>query len=416
MVSAVTMRSSSNSHNQTNEQPLFQNEEEGDYGAGSTTMMKGMMSGSENPTQLAELFEDFLQFGTVGLHIVDTRGIVLWANQTELDLLGYTKEEYIGQSIVKFHADPSKIAAILSLLLSDRQVKNVVAPLRCKDGHIEYVEINSSMRKVDGKITTTRCFSACVTDRILKEKAQRKAELLEVEKQASEQLLHNMLPKEIAARLKLDPSHLADHCASVLFADICGFTHRTSKMAPIHVVGFLNDLFSRFDALVEKYQLNKVKTIGDCYMVTSVPVTSSSSSGNTGNNNRGDENIDHSSCAALCHFAFDMLESVKVYNQEYPDQDLPVELRVGVHVGPVVAGVVGTTRFLYDVWGDTVNVASRIESTGQPGRIHVSKDVIALLPSKEFAHESRGKVCLKGKGLMETAFLTKQLGSKPDSL
>jgi adenylate cyclase len=128
-------------------------------------------------------------------------------------------------------------------------------------------------------------------------------------------------------------------------------------MAPIHVVGFLNDLFSRFDALVEKYQLNKIKTIGDCYMVTNVPVTSSSG------------NIDHSSCAALCHFAFDMLESVKVYNQEYPDQDFPVELRVGVHVGTVVAGVVGTSRFLYDVWGDTVNVASRIESTGQPGRI-----------------------------------------------
>jgi PAS domain S-box-containing protein len=198
MVSAVTMRSSSNSHNQTNEQPLFQNEK-GDYGAGSTTMMKGMMSGSDNPahSQLAELFEDFLQFGTVGLHIVDSRGIILWPNQTELDLLGYTKEEYIGQSIVKFHADPSKIAAILSLLLSDRQVKNFVAPLRCKDGHIEYMEINSSMRKLDGKVTTTRCFSACVTDRILKEKAQREVELLEVEKQASEQLLHNMLPKRL---------------------------------------------------------------------------------------------------------------------------------------------------------------------------------------------------------------------------
>lgn len=126
-------------------------------------------------SQLASLFDDFMTYGSVGLHIVDSTGIILWANKAELDILGYTEEEYIGKPIKDFHADQVILNEVLTTLLSDGKVVGVLAPIRCKDGHIEYMEINSSMRKVDGKCVTTRCFSACVTDRILKEKAQLEA-------------------------------------------------------------------------------------------------------------------------------------------------------------------------------------------------------------------------------------------------
>ena len=214
-------------------------------------------------SQVAALFDDFMQFGSVGLHIVDSNGTILWANAAELELLGYTEEEYIGQPIQKFHIDPLKFEYVITTLLSGNKVVNCVAPIKCKDGHVEYVEINSSVRTVNGKVSTTRCFSTCVTDRVLREKAQQDAIRMQSEKEAAENLLYNMLPKEIAARLKTDPSHIADHheCATVLFADIVGFTEMSSIMSATAVVGLLNDLFSRFDHLVDQYKLNKVKTV-----------------------------------------------------------------------------------------------------------------------------------------------------------
>ena len=133
---------------------------------------------SISPANSPEIFADFLERGTVGLHVVDDRGIILWASQSELDLLGYTREEYVGQPIAKFHADQNKIAEILDLLLSGKKVLHYQAPLRCKDGHIEWVEINSSMRVVDGKCSTTRCFSAPVTDKVESKEKSRFLRLL----------------------------------------------------------------------------------------------------------------------------------------------------------------------------------------------------------------------------------------------
>eukprot|EP00656_Telonema_subtile_P014822 TRINITY_DN1766_c0_g1_i4.p1 TRINITY_DN1766_c0_g1~~TRINITY_DN1766_c0_g1_i4.p1 ORF type:complete len:679 (-),score=123.41 TRINITY_DN1766_c0_g1_i4:328-2364(-) len=123
----------------------------------------------------------------VGLHVVDTQGVIRWANKTEMDLLGYTEEEYIGQPVTKFHADEGKVGEILDLLLSGQKVVNYIAPLRCKDGHIEYVEINSSMKKVDGKVSTTRCFSAVVTDKVLAAEAKEKLRRAEIEAASMEE-------------------------------------------------------------------------------------------------------------------------------------------------------------------------------------------------------------------------------------
>ena len=157
--------------------------------------------------ELAALFDDFMQYGSVGLHIVDTHtGTILWANQAELDLLGYThaREEYIGHAITEFHADAHKIDEILRILLSGRPVVNYVAPIRCRDGHLEYLEINSSMRRTqDGaqlcRRRTTRCFSVCVTDRVLRQQAQlealaqkREAELLRADTAKKTQFLRQL--------------------------------------------------------------------------------------------------------------------------------------------------------------------------------------------------------------------------------
>ena len=136
----------------------------------------------------------------------------------------------------------------------------------------------------------------------------------------------------------------------------------------------LNNLFSRFDYLVGMYDLNKVKTIGDCYMVSSIPSS----------------DIEHDGCARVCRFALDLMKAVKGFNDSGP-QEGPIALRVGISRGSVVAGVVGTKRYLFDVWGDAVNVAARMEQHGIPGQIQVTRDVVENAGS-DFTFESRGMV------------------------
>lgn len=210
---------------------------------------------------------------------------------------------------------------------------------------------------------------------------------MEMEYERSEQLLANILPATVAGRLK-DPDHgtIADRYddASVLFADIAGYTERASDTAPCELVAFLNGLYTEFDSLVERHGLEKIKTTGDAYMVVSgLP----------------QPRPDH--LAALAAFALDMAESVAELRDP---QGRAVPIRIGLACGPVVAGVVGSRRFFYDVWGDAVNVASRMESTDQAGRIQVPQDVYDRLRD-EFDFEERGDVDVKGKGVMHTWYL-----------
>ncbi|KAL7477891.1 hypothetical protein ACHAW6_003674, partial [Cyclotella cf. meneghiniana] len=213
--------------------------------------------------------------------------------------------------------------------------------------------------------------------------------LAEAEREASDSLLFNLLPEYIACRLKADPSHIADHFdnTTILFADIVGFTDRTSKMSPREVVSMLNDIFSRFDHLCDTYELNKVKTIGDCYMITSIPSNS----------------FEHDGCARVCRFALDMLREVRDFNKTCP-QHGPIDFRVGISTGPVVAGVVGVKRLLFDMWGDAVNVAARMEQSGLAGQIQVTRNVVDSAGS-DFTFEFRGTLMVKGKGLMDVYML-----------
>jgi guanylate cyclase len=209
---------------------------------------------------------------------------------------------------------------------------------------------------------------------------------LRVEQQRAEDLLLNILPGSIAQRLKASHQTIADQftAASVLFADVVDFTPRSEKLSAAEVVGLLDRLFSHFDALAERYGLEKIKTIGDAYMVASgVP----------------DPRPDHARALAL--LALDMVASLRTGGEV---ADLRMELRIGINSGPVVAGVIGRKRFLYDLWGDAVNTASRMESAGTPGRIQITRATFELLRD-EFDCEPRGTVTVKGKGEMETWYL-----------
>jgi class 3 adenylate cyclase len=204
--------------------------------------------------------------------------------------------------------------------------------------------------------------------------------------QESDDLLHNILPDEIATRLKTDTSMIADDFpqASVFFADVVGFTPMSATMTPPQLVGLLNDVFSKFDEFVEELGLEKIKTIGDEYMVASgVPVPRD----------------DHAE--AIAELALRIRDHMA--GNEFNGHHL--ELRIGIHSGPVVAGIIGTHKFAYDLWGDTVNTASRMESGGIPGRIQVTPATYDLLAGNGYTFEPRGTIEVKGKGPMNTWLL-----------
>jgi adenylate cyclase len=209
---------------------------------------------------------------------------------------------------------------------------------------------------------------------------------LRVEQDKAESLLLNILPRPIAEKLMTNTTTIADQfqAASILFADIVDFTPLSDRLQPAEVVGILDHLFTHFDELAERYDVEKIKTIGDCYMVAAgVPTP----------------RPDHARAMAL--MALEMREAMR---SEDSVGHLELQLRIGINSGPVVAGVIGRKRFLYDLWGDAVNMASRMESHGTPGQIQVTRATYELLKD-EFDLEKRGTVAIKGKGDVETWYL-----------
>ena len=209
---------------------------------------------------------------------------------------------------------------------------------------------------------------------------------LRAEQERAELLLVNILPRSIADRLKSDHETIADHfdAASILFADVVDFTPFAQRLSPAAVVGILDELFSHFDILVERHGLEKIKTIGDAYMaVAGVP----------------DPSHDHARRAA--RLALDMREAIAT---SAVGGGSGLELRIGINSGPLIAGVIGTKRFLYDLWGDAVNTASRMESQSTPGEIQITRATYELLKD-EFVCKRRGTIEVKGKGQMETWYL-----------
>jgi adenylate cyclase len=228
--------------------------------------------------------------------------------------------------------------------------------------------------------------NSCLDRKRLRDRERIFTEQLRIEKEKSEVLLLNVLPKPIVLRLQLGESVIADHIAdaTILFADLVGFTSLSARLSAVRLVNLLNELFTSFDRLAMQHGLEKIKTIGDCYMVAGGLLETGS---------------DHA--ARVADMALGILESVR---QASLDLAEPLQIRIGMHSGPVVAGVIGTHKFIYDIWGDTVNMASRMESHGLAGTINVSAEIHRRLQD-DFIFEFGGLVDLKGKGRSELYFL-----------
>lgn len=227
---------------------------------------------------------------------------------------------------------------------------------------------------------------ACLEKKRLRDQEQAYLKCLQEEQEKSERLLLSILPKPVAEQLKQNPGSIADSFpeATVLFADIVGFTHLSTQRSPIELVTLLNNIFSAFDQLADLHGLEKIKTIGDAYMVVGGLPT---------------PKPDHAE--AIAAMALDMQEAIDKLNQETGES---VIIRVGISTGPVVAGVIGTRKFIYDLWGDTVNMASRMESQGIAGCIQVTAKTYDRLQDK-YQFEERGLIEVRGKGEMTTYWL-----------
>jgi class 3 adenylate cyclase len=216
------------------------------------------------------------------------------------------------------------------------------------------------------------------------------AKRLAVEKQRSDDLLLNILPSEVATELKNTGKSEARKFenASVMFTDFKNFSVLSQDMSPEELVTEIDRCFSEFDDIIGRYGLEKIKTIGDAYMCAAgMPV----------------ESEDHA--VKIVHAALDIRDYMKRHAKERTDKGLPsFEIRIGINSGPLVAGIVGKKKFAYDIWGDTVNIASRMESSGVPGKVNVSAFTADMLKD-HFELESRGKVPVKKLGELEQFFV-----------
>ena len=220
-------------------------------------------------------------------------------------------------------------------------------------------------------------------------KTQMLMEELQKEKDRSQNLLHTILPSPIAERISHGETRIAEVFpeVTVLFADIVGFTQLSETIGPADTVAMLSVLFEKFDELADKHNVEKIKTIGDCYMaVAGVP------------------NRDPLHCQHIAAFAMEARQYIEELSENSPYK---LKLRTGMHPGTVAAGVVGTKKFSYDLWGDVVNIASRLESSGEPNCIHVSEAVKFRL-ADDFIFSDSGEVTLKGKGVMRSFYLLAQ--------
>jgi adenylate cyclase len=223
-------------------------------------------------------------------------------------------------------------------------------------------------------------------DKLRLAQLQAEKELLQIEKDRSERLLLNILPKPIAERLKLGERTIANGhpVVTVMFADLVGFTALSRRTAPADLVGILNGIFTTFDLIVERSCLEKIKTIGDSYMLAGgIPVPRD----------------DHAQ--AVADVALEMIATLDRLNAANGTE---LKMRIGMNTGPIIAGVIGKRKFTYDLWGDTVNLASRMESSGVPGAIHVSENTYQVLKD-EFVLVERGMVECKGIGQVKTYFV-----------
>jgi class 3 adenylate cyclase len=238
-------------------------------------------------------------------------------------------------------------------------------------------------------IILTARINACLEKKRLRDQEQAYLAEIQTERAKTDRLLLNILPKAIADRLKAGEQTIVDSFSdcTVMFTDIVGFTRIAAEHGPQRTAQMLNEVFSNFDRIAEQFALEKVKTIGDAYMLVSgVPLA----------------RPDHAEACA--HAALEMVEAMRVFSRRHKTD---WQIRIGLNSGPVAAGILGTKKFAYDLWGDTVNIASRMESHGQPGKIQVSENTKKLLGEK-FAYQPMGVIQIKNSSPQPTYLLTRK--------
>jgi class 3 adenylate cyclase len=303
-----------------------------------------------------------------------------------------------GASALALTAAESYDLVLLDLMMPGMSGIDVLRRLKADAGtrHIPVVMI-SALDELD---STVRCIEAGAEDYLPKPfnpvllrarigaslEKKRLVDELRIEKERSEALLLNILPRTVVERIRQGATVIADRFAkaTILFSDLVDFTSIAARLSPEETVKLLELVFCRFDVLANRYGVEKIKTTGDGYMVAGgLPEARS-------------DNV-----AAVASMALAMLDSVEAMRRDVGE---PLHLRIGLHTGALVAGVIGSHKFAYDVWGDTVNTAKRMESYGLPGRVHVSVATRKAL-GEAFRFEPRGPLEIKGKGSMETYFL-----------
>jgi adenylate cyclase len=264
----------------------------------------------------------------------------------------------------------------------------VVSALDDLESVVKCIELGAEdyLTKPFNKVLLKARINNCLEKKMLRDQERFFLKQLQVEQERSQQLLLNILPKSIIELLKHDPSTIADNfeAVSVLFADIVGFTEISGNKSPTQLIEILNVIFSEFDNLTDRHGLEKIKTIGDAYMVVSGLPT---------------PRADHAE--AIAEMALDMLKEIEQFNKESGEA---FSIRIGINSGPVIAGVIGLKKFSYDLWGDTVNLASRMESHGVADSIQITSNTYNLLKNK-YLFEEKSNTPIKGKGNITTYLL-----------
>lgn len=343
-------------------------------------------------TRYRSIFENTYE----GLFQMTPDGRLLSANPGLARIYGYESAEELRAALIclnqQRYVDKNRWDTFLTRMQTEERVCDFESQVYRQDGEVIWISENAHVvRDTQGELLY---YEGSVVD-ITKRKVWEEA--LRYQQECTEELLLNILPSPIAQRLKRAESTIADNFAdvTVLFADLVNFTEISAEIPPTRLVDLLNKIFSEFDQLAEKHSLEKIKTIGDAYMVVGgLPTT----------------RPDHAE--AIAEMALDMQQKItrfKGLNGE------PFRLRIGINTGPVIAGVIGTKKFTYDLWGDTVNVASRMESHGVAGCIQVTPTTYERLKDK-YVFEERGVTHIKGKGDMITYWLMGRADHMPPTI
>lgn len=333
-----------------------------------------------------KLREQAIAASSVGITIADARipGIPLvYVNPAFENLTGYEAREVLGRNC-RFLQGPetSQLALARIRTALERGEHCTVTLLNYRQNGTTFWNKLTISPIYDSRDRLTHFVGILidVSDRVRTEQA------LRLEKRKSEALLRNIFPQPVVQQLKQTQGSLAQQFpeATILFADIVGFTPLSAQLSPIELVNLLNQIFSRFDRLAEKHGVEKIKTIGDAYMaVAGVPVSQE----------------EHAE--AIANLALEMQAAIAQFQRDFGQ---PFQMRIGINTGSVVAGTIGLKRFIYDLWGDAVNVASRMESSGKPGKIQVTAETYERLKDR-YLFEKRGSIEVKGKGEMTAYWL-----------